>query len=42
MDYLSLEEPTELRVSRAVDSRGTRENPPTIKYQASFFFNRLC
>lgn len=37
MDYLSLEEPTELRVSRAVDSRGTRENPPTIKYQESFF-----
>ena len=37
MDYLSLEEPTELRVSRAVDSRGTRENLPTIKYQESFF-----
>ena len=36
MDYLSLDEPTELRVSRAVDSRGTRENPLTIKYQESF------
>lgn len=41
MDYLSLEEPTELRVSRAVDSRGTRENPPTIKYQESFFFKSV-
>lgn len=38
MDYVPLEEPAELRVSRAVDSRGTRENPPTIKYQESFFF----
>ena len=42
MDYVPLEEPTELRVSRAVDSRGTREIPPTIKYQESFFLNRLC
>ena len=45
MDYLSLDEPTELRVSRAVDSRGTRENPPTIyKYQESFLavYERIC
>lgn len=42
MDYVPLEEPTELRVSRAVDSRGTREIPPTIKYQDIIFFNRLC